>query len=243
MIALHQMLWRPPFMTEATFPKTWADAGKGIVANLTWILPLVTIERAVEQHFVQAAILLLCWFVVVGIAIKWNAFEGLRRRQQMAWVAIILGTILLGIGIFLLATRPSAVSTSAIASTDAITTETAASAVGAPAQGAIAASASLNLLMRPNQDPLEISRDNVWRWYAFKMLGQDASGTQHTIATFIYLTFDRPTQVNYRRVFSPSHPNLRFDVLDLTQRSMVIGINNVDISGATVEVKVSGTPL
>src|SRR5262245_39817183 len=93
-------------MSEAIFPNTWAEAGKSAVANLTWILPLVAIERAVEQHFGQAAILLLCWCVVVGIAVKWNAFEGFSQpngRRRLAFVLIAAGAILLGAGIYLLA--------------------------------------------------------------------------------------------------------------------------------------------
>jgi hypothetical protein len=151
----------------------------------------------------------------------------------MAIAIIVISALGLMLGIYFLA--KSSISSAEV-------TQAGASAPQA-AQGALAARASLQLLMRPNQDPQELSRDNVWRWFAFKIMGQDQTGKQVPIATFIYLTFDRPIETNYRRVFSPSNPNLHFDVLDLTARSMIIGIQNVDPSGQTIEVQISGTPL
>jgi hypothetical protein len=81
------------------------------------------------------------------------------------------------------------------------------------------------------------------RWFAFSLKGLDANKNKFEIATHVYLTFYRPTSTNCRRVVSPSNPNLHFNILDITQRSMVIGINNVDISGETIEVQVSEAPL
>jgi hypothetical protein len=127
--------------------------------------------------------------------------------------------------------------------TATVTTQTTASAVAAPSGIVLAPSATLRLLIRPNQDPQELVRDNVWRWFVFKMMGVNPAGQQITLATFIFLTFDHPVQTGYRRVFSLSNPNLRFDILELNERSMIATINNVDITGETVEVQVSGSPL
>jgi hypothetical protein len=103
--------------------------------------------------------------------------------------------------------------------------------------------ATLRLLIRPNQDPQEQAKDNIWRWFVFKTMGQMPDGKLTTLATYIFITFDMPVQTNYRRVFSPSNPDFHFDVMDMTARSMVISISNVDLNGATIEVQVSANPL
>jgi hypothetical protein len=115
-----------------------------------------------------------------------------------------------------------------------------------PAASASASSASLRLLFRPNQDPQELAKQNIWRWFTFKIVNQNpATGQAFPIGTYIFLTFDPPVQTNYRRVFSPGHPELRFVVADLTARSMVITADNLDLEqiGATLEIQVSADPL
>ena len=124
------------------------------------------------------------------------------------------------------------------------TTGSGASVMPPPSGDVLAEKASLRLLMRPNQDPLELSNDNIWRWYSFKTIGQNAETKQlFPIGTYFFLTFTHPIKTNYRRVFSASNADWHFDILDLTSRSMVIAINNVDVTGATIEIHVSGSPL
>jgi hypothetical protein len=109
MTAPLRVLLRPPFMSEAIFPKTFREAAQSVIANLTWILPLVAIERGVEGHYWQAVTLILAWVIDVWVAIKWKAFEGLDQsegRKRLAFVLIAVGAVILGIGIYLLATQP-----------------------------------------------------------------------------------------------------------------------------------------
>jgi ABC-type transport system involved in multi-copper enzyme maturation permease subunit len=169
---------------------------------------------------------------------------GSRKMLTLGIVLMIIAVICAGIGgavIYIGAIKGPVAGVSEGATTTQMTTSTAPAPID---HGVFAQSASLQILIRPNQDPLEISRENVWRWFVFKIANQNPQTHEiFPIGTYIFLTFDRPVQTGYRRVFSPSNPDLRFDVLDLTARSMVIAISNVDITGATVEVHVSGTPL
>ena len=108
MTASVRALLRPPFMSEAIFPKTFREATQSVIANLVWILPLVTIERVVDGHYWQASILVLAWVIDVWVGIKWKAFEGLGQpegRKRLAFVVIAVGAVILGIGIYLLATQ------------------------------------------------------------------------------------------------------------------------------------------
>jgi hypothetical protein len=106
-----------------------------------------------------------------------------------------------------------------------------------------ATGASVRLQMRPNQDPVELSKDNVWRWFVFKNLAKDAKGKTILIGTYIFLVFDKPVPTSYRRVISQSHPNVRFQIIEFTERSMVIFAPDVDLEAANVEVEVSGKPI
>jgi hypothetical protein len=219
--------------------ETVAGGVKNYLGAIGFILPLLGGEELIRLLLTGSG---LPWWgsallIVAGLPVylspaAWKRLKG-QGQKPMATAIIVASALGLMFGIYLLA-RPSAPGTEI--------TQAGASPAPAP-QGGLAARASLQLLMRPNQDPQELSRDNVWRWFAFKILGQDPTGTRVPIATFIYLTFDRPVQTNYRRVFSQSNPNLHFDILDLTERSMIIGIQNVDPTGATIEVQVSGAPL
>lgn len=97
-------------MSESAVPETWADARKLILGNAPWILLLVAVERAIEGHFAQAGIALVFCFLALGIAIHWNAFEGLGKREgrrRLAFVLIFFGASFLIFGIYLLATQTS----------------------------------------------------------------------------------------------------------------------------------------
>ena len=169
-------------MSEAIFPRTFAEAGKGVIANLTWIIPLVVLERALDGHYWQTAILVAGWIILVVMAIRWHAFEGLQRRHQMAWIVIILGALILGGGIVLLGSQ--SVTKGPDLSEATTTSQATASSAATPTIGALAQSTSLRLLIRPNQDPLEISRDNIWRWYVFKTMNKNpTTGETHIIGT------------------------------------------------------------
>jgi hypothetical protein len=222
--------------------ETWGGAVKNWLGALGFILPMAAIEEAV-RHFVDvehpsiplwvSATLIVAGLLIFASPAGWKQLKK-RGRKTMAAIVIVISAVGLMLGVYLLA-NPATPRTEI--------TKAGGSSSPESQVNALAPRATLQLLMRPNQDPLELSRDNVWRWYAFKTMGRDAAGNSRTIATFIYLTFDHPVQTNYRRVFSSSDPKLRFDVLDLTERSMVIGINDTDISGATIDVQVSGSPL
>ena len=103
MIGALRATWCPPFMAEASSPKSWAEAFHSLVANLTWILPLVAAERLWEGHYYQALGALIAWLANVGVAIHSDIFIGGRGRRRMAWIAILLGAAFLTSGIYLLA--------------------------------------------------------------------------------------------------------------------------------------------
>jgi hypothetical protein len=95
-------------MSESAVPETWADARKLILGNAPWILLLVAVERAIESHFAQAGVALIFCFLALGIAIHWNAFEGLGKREgrrRLAFVLIVIGASFLAGGIYLLAAQ------------------------------------------------------------------------------------------------------------------------------------------
>jgi hypothetical protein len=88
-------------MSDSTLPETWADARKVILANLPWSLLLVSVERAFEGHYDQAAIAFVLCVISLGIAIHWKAFEGLGEREgrrRLALVLISIGAICLAVG-------------------------------------------------------------------------------------------------------------------------------------------------
>lgn len=167
---------------------------------------------------------------------------GSRKMLALGIVLMVIAVVCAGIGgavLYIGATRPVAG-----VSEGTTTTQTSTSAAPTAPTGALAQSASLQLLIRVNQEPQELARENIWRWFVFKMANRNPETNEIiTLGTYFFVTFDRPVQTNYRRIFSPSNPALHFEVLDLTARSMVVAISNVDITGATVEMQVSVNPL
>jgi hypothetical protein len=101
----------PPWVTmsESALPETWADARKIVLANSPWILLLVAIERAFEEHYVQSGLAFLLCIVALAIAVHWKAFEGFGnrygRRTRLAFVLIAIGAACLAAGIWLLANQ------------------------------------------------------------------------------------------------------------------------------------------
>jgi hypothetical protein len=106
----------PPWVTmsETALPESWADARKIILANAPWSLLLVAIERAFEGHYYQAASAFGLCIISLGIAINWKAFEGLTKpegRRRLSFILIIIGALTLAAGIYLLASQPTATTT------------------------------------------------------------------------------------------------------------------------------------
>jgi hypothetical protein len=97
-------------MADADIPSSWSSAGRNILGNSIWILPLVTFERATEGHWNQVAIFGAAWAGAILIAVKLHVLHDIvssqeRRRQLLVWALILGGTLLLALGIFKLATR------------------------------------------------------------------------------------------------------------------------------------------
>jgi hypothetical protein len=103
--------------------------------------------------------------------------------------------------------------------------------------------AHLRLLMRPQQEPEELTNENIYRWFSFRSIAQDPKthDVKH-LGSYVFLVFRTPVMPNYRRAFSPTHPNLRLDVIDVTSRSMVVIIDE-DPTGATLDIQLSQKPI
>jgi hypothetical protein len=98
-------------MADSRLPENWQDAAKDFFGNLTWISPLVTLERAIEGYYGQAVLAAGIWGAAVLISIRLQAFKNiwtdrLRRRRLFTWFLITAGGALLVWGIALLAIQP-----------------------------------------------------------------------------------------------------------------------------------------
>ena len=100
-------------MADADIPSSWSSAGRNALGNSLWILPLVTFERSTEGHYYQAAALAVLWLAALIVAVQLHVIHGLissreRRQQLLTWALILAGGVLLGFGIFRLASSPAA---------------------------------------------------------------------------------------------------------------------------------------
>jgi hypothetical protein len=234
-------------MADSEIPDKFMPA---VRVAVFWIaLPFIFLFGAKDRYFdgtgYQVGACIAAALLSIVIAVYW---DGIFRRHKLTvvlWGLAIIGLLLFGGAIGALAVRGNffGAASDGAAVTETTSTTTSASSSPVPAGSASVQRASLRLLIRPNQDPEELTKENVWRWFVFTTVGVGANGERSPLATYIFLTFDRPVRTNYRRVFSPSNANLHFEVPDLTERSMVVGINNVDLTGQTVEIQVSGDPL
>ncbi len=103
--------------------------------------------------------------------------------------------------------------------------------------------ASLSLIMMQGQDPREISKSNIYRWFVFQLKNKDLlTGAVSTLSTHFFVVFERPIFTNYRRVYSPTNPSMYFNILDLSPRSMMFTVEQ-DISGVAIDVHISKSPL
>jgi hypothetical protein len=101
-------------VADADIPSSWSSAGRNALGNSLWILPLVTFERATEEHYYQAVALGVFWLVALVIAVKLHVIEELissreRQQQLLTWALILSGTVLLAWGIFRLASSPATI--------------------------------------------------------------------------------------------------------------------------------------
>lgn len=110
------------------------------------------------------------------------------------------------------------------------------------APAALISNTNLRLLMRENNDPEQLSQTNIWRWNSLRNRGIDAKLERSHIVTYFFLTFDNPAATNYRRVFSSTHQNLEFQIVDITARSMIVAVRT-DPTGAIIDFQISENPL
>jgi uncharacterized membrane protein len=112
------MMFAPPWIirsvADADIPSSWSSAGRNALGNSLWILPLVTFERATEEHYYQAGAIGVLWLVALVIAVKLHIIEELissreRQQQLLTWALILAGAVLLALGIFRLASSPTAI--------------------------------------------------------------------------------------------------------------------------------------
>jgi hypothetical protein len=94
-------------------PSTWSKVGQDLHANSLWILPLVALERAYEEHLYQASFTMVLWLISAYTAVKFEVLKGLfsnreRRHQLITWAMIFAGAALLMFGIFRLAAQEPA---------------------------------------------------------------------------------------------------------------------------------------
>ena len=86
-----------------------------------------------------------------------------------------------------------------------------------------------------NTPPTATNLSNVWRWYALQTRVQSPTG-QQAIGWAIFLTLDKPTNVN-QVVLSSNKALPVYEVKDRDARSIVIAVSG-DIQDTDVEIKV-----
>jgi hypothetical protein len=111
------------------------------------------------------------------------------------------------------------------------------------APGAIAKDVELRLLFRPNQEPLEVTNRNVWRWFVYANIDENPATRERRVrATQVILIFDRPIDALYRRI-AISRPDVRPQVIDLSARGAVISVNDTELTDTVMGVSFSADPI
>ena len=231
-------------MAEHELPSNFKKAAIAFLyGTVVFALGFEGVVKTVEGEIVTAVLCFGAAGLLTAGLIWWNNRTGGAARKMLPYAFVAIGV--LGALLIVAAVIGFVASRDATAITTTTQTTAASVVTTAPSSPAnvLAERASIRLLMRPNQEPQELAKENVWRWFVFRSVGQTQDGKHFPIGTYIFLTFDRPTNVSYRRVFSPSNPDLRFQVIEITESSMVIKIDNVELSGVTVEAQISAKPL
>jgi hypothetical protein len=96
-------------MAEADLPSTWSQAGRSLLGNSLWILPLVSLERVFDGHPYQAAIAGVVFLVGLLVAVKLHVLQNFisnskRRQQLLTWILILAGIAMCGLGLYRLGT-------------------------------------------------------------------------------------------------------------------------------------------
>ncbi|MFI5001344.1 MAG: hypothetical protein ACHQK9_15815 [Reyranellales bacterium] len=231
-------------MAEHELPKSFKDAIPSFIwGTVVFACGFEGVVKTAEGDYWTAVGCFVAAVAVATVLFMWGNTMAVIRGNTMQFLLLAVaaaGLILISAAVVgYVAYRPSGTTTVSSA-----TPQTGTSATPPAATVTLAQGASLQLLMRPKQDPQELGKENIWRWYSFQMAQKDAAtGQLSPLVTFIFITFDQPVATNYRRVVSPSNPTLHFNVRDLTQRSMVISIESEDVTGATIDVRVSASPI
>jgi hypothetical protein len=98
-------------MADSDLPSSWSHAGRIVLGNALWILPLLAGERLLDGSFVEAAGVTVAWFATIALAVKLNVIQELARNRQrhpqmLTWAFIIGGATLLALGIYRLSSLP-----------------------------------------------------------------------------------------------------------------------------------------
>lgn len=94
--------------------------------------------------------------------------------------------------------------------------------------------AELKLFLKESQEPYELFKENVWRWFVFKQVGINLNGSRADLSTHIFVVFEHEVPTTYRRA-TTSKPGVRLNVIEHTARSAVV-IAEGNLDGATVEL-------
>jgi hypothetical protein len=142
-------------MADAELPSTWSGAARNVLGNSLWILPLVTIERLLDDHFYQGSIAGIAWIVALAAAVELHVVQDAfatreRRNQMMTWALIVVGALVLGGGILRLAN-----------SRDVVTLNT------EIARPSMVIKTGLKLqFYGDHRIPTEVGADNIYHWFA-----------------------------------------------------------------------------
>jgi hypothetical protein len=109
-------------------------------------------------------------------------------------------------------------------------------------RGTLSDQASLRLWFKPNEDAVELSKDNIWRWFAYVSVNiNPLTNERKLMSTQIVLTFEEPITPLYRRV-SVSVAGVHANVIDFTARSAIISFNDANLENAVVEMDFGALP-
>jgi hypothetical protein len=97
----------------------------------------------------------------------------------------------------------------------------------------------LKLAMRGLQNPQELFRTNVFRWFVQKTYGQSPNGDPIFQGQVFVVVFDKPFVPLYGTV-ECSKPGVHFEQFELSERMAMIGVAD-ELDGQTVEIRFGAT--